>query len=71
MTKPIPAIFFGHGNPMIALLQNNYTQAWVAIGNSIPRPKAILAISAHWYVPAIGVTALGRLRTIHHWLGVD
>ena len=47
MAKPFPAIFFGHGNPMNALLSNDYTKSWTAIGTEIPRPKAVLCISAH------------------------
>ena len=47
----LPAIFFGHGNPMNALAQNGYTAAWRRIGSQMPKPKAILSISAHWFVP--------------------
>ena len=65
----LPAIFFGHGNPMNALAENAYTQGWSAIAKSIPRPKAILCISAHWYVPGTGVTAMARPRTIHDFGG--
>jgi len=46
MAKPMPAIFFGHCNPMEALLSNAYTTGWAAIGSGIPRPKAVLAVSA-------------------------
>ncbi len=56
MTMLLPAIFFGHGNPMNALASNAYTQAWRQIGIDTPRPRAILSISAHWYVPETGVT---------------
>jgi len=45
----MPAFFLGHGNPMNAVSQNAYTKAWNAIGKSVPRPAAVLAISAHWY----------------------
>lgn len=69
MTKPMPVIFFGHGNPMNALQQNSYTQGWAAIGVSISRPKAILAVSAHWYVPYTAVTASLAPRTIHDFGG--
>ncbi len=69
MTKPMPAIFFGHGNPMNALLSNAYTKGWAAIGAEIPRPKAILSISAHWYIPATSVTAMPAPRTIHDFGG--
>ena len=51
MVDPMPAIFFGHGNPMNALTQNPYTGAWRKIGRREPRPKAILSMSAHWYRP--------------------
>lgn len=65
----MPAIFFGHGNPMNALQTNAYTQAWADIGRDVARPKAILCVSAHWYVPALGVTAMERPRTIHDFGG--
>jgi 4,5-DOPA dioxygenase extradiol len=51
MAKPMPAVFFGHGNPMNALESNTYTRGWAAIGSQVPRPKAVLSISAHWYFP--------------------
>ncbi|MEP6945801.1 MAG: 4,5-DOPA dioxygenase extradiol [Acidobacteriota bacterium] len=65
----MPAIFIGHGNPMNALASNAYTQAWAEIGRVIPRPKAVLCVSAHWYVPAVGVTAMERPKTIHDFGG--
>jgi 4,5-DOPA dioxygenase extradiol len=65
----LPAIFFGHGNPMNALLDNEYTRRWSAIGQSIAKPKAILSISAHWYVPATGVTVSTAPRTVHDFGG--
>ena len=69
MTQPMPAIFFGHGNPMNALQTNAWTQSWAAIGKRIPRPQAILCVSAHWYLPATLVTAMERPRTIHDFGG--
>ncbi len=69
MTDPMPAIFFGHGNPMNALLRNAYTEGWAAIGESILRPKAVLCVSAHWYLPGTAVTAMGAPRTIHDFGG--
>jgi 4,5-DOPA dioxygenase extradiol len=69
MNNRMPAIFFGHGNPMNALADNSFTQAWAKIGQSIPKPSAILCISAHWYVPAVAVTAMDRPRTIHDFGG--
>ena len=69
MTNVMPAIFFGHGNPMNALLQNAYTEGWATIGKSIAQPKAVLCVSAHWYLPGTAVTALPAPRTIHDFGG--
>jgi 4,5-DOPA dioxygenase extradiol len=69
MAKMLPAIFFGHGNPMNAVASNSYTQAWWRIGQEMPRPKAILSISAHWFVPQTGVTIATAPRTIHDFGG--
>ncbi|HEY0430224.1 MAG TPA: 4,5-DOPA dioxygenase extradiol [Pyrinomonadaceae bacterium] len=69
MTKPLPVIFFGHGNPMNAVQKNSYTDGWAAIGNSIARPKAILCVSAHWFLPGTAVTAMSKPRTIHDFGG--
>jgi 4,5-DOPA dioxygenase extradiol len=65
----IPAIFFGHGNPMNALADNAYTRAWRDIGRSMPKPAAVLCVSAHWYIPGIAVTAMNLPRTIHDFGG--
>jgi 4,5-DOPA dioxygenase extradiol len=65
----MPAIFFGHGSPMNALETNRYTEAWTRAGRASGRPKAILAISAHWYVRGTAVTAMPRPRTIHDFGG--
>jgi len=64
-----PAIFLGHGNPMNALLTNSYTDAWKKIGLELPTPKAILSISAHWFVPHTGITVSTAPRTIHDFGG--
>jgi 4,5-DOPA dioxygenase extradiol len=69
MSKILPAIFFGHGNPMNAIQHNGYTEAWSAIGRRIGKPKAILSISAHWYLPMTGVTIATAPRTIHDFGG--
>lgn len=65
----LPAIFFGHGNPMNALARNEFTDGWSRLARSIPRPKAILCVSAHWYVPGTAVTAMVTPRTIHDFGG--
>jgi 4,5-DOPA dioxygenase extradiol len=65
----MPAAFFGHGNPMNALEVNRYTTAWKAFGDAVPRPRAILVVSAHWYINATAVTAMPRPRTIHDFYG--
>src|ERR1041385_3432034 len=65
----LPSGFLGHGNPMNALSRNRYTEAWGALGRRMPRPKAILAISAHWFVPETGVTVATAPRTIHDFGG--
>src|SRR6267142_1059569 len=54
----MPAFFFGHGNPMNAIQHNAYTDAWAAIGRALPRPQAIVVVSANWYLPGTWVTAL-------------
>ena len=69
MTEILPSIFFGHGNPMNALADNNYTAGWRFIGQQLPKPKAILSISAHWFVPGTGVTISTSPRTIHDFGG--
>lgn len=67
--KRLPAIFFGHGNPMNAVMENAWTEAWRRIGEQLPRPQAILAVSAHWFVPGTAVTAAAMPRTIHDFGG--
>lgn len=65
----VPAIFFGHGNPMNALARNPWTEGWAAIGADIPCPRAVLCVSAHWYLPGTLVTAMPAPRTIHDFGG--
>jgi 4,5-DOPA dioxygenase extradiol len=65
----MPAIFFGHGSPMNALERNRHTEAWAEIGRSIERPRAVLAISAHWYLDATRATAMEKPPTIHDFGG--
>jgi 4,5-DOPA dioxygenase extradiol len=65
----MPAAFFGHGSPMNALEHNRYTEVWRAFGQDVPRPRAILVVSAHWYINASAVTAMARPHTIHDFYG--
>ena len=67
--KRMPALFIGHGSPMNTLQSNRYTNAWRALGEAMPRPRALLVISAHWYIGATAVTAMPRPRTIHDFYG--
>ncbi len=69
MANSLPALFIGHGNPMNAVSDNAYTGAWRHIGERLPTPQAILAISAHWYVPFSGLTVNPAPRTIHDFGG--
>jgi 4,5-DOPA dioxygenase extradiol len=65
----MPALFVGHGNPMNVIRRNAWTDGWKTIGTSMPRPKAIIVVSAHWYVPSTMVTAMTHPRTIYDFGG--
>ena len=65
----LPALFIGHGSPMNTLEQNGFTRSWGEIGRRLPRPRAILMISAHWFFGATAVTAMPQPRTIHDFYG--
>jgi 4,5-DOPA dioxygenase extradiol len=69
MRSPMPAAFLGHGSPMNALEKNRYTEAWRSFGATAPKPRAILVVSAHWFVNVTAVTAMARPRTIHDFHG--
>ena len=68
MTR-MPALFIGHGSPMNTLELNDFTDTWQALGEKLPRPRAILVVSAHWFIGATAVTAMPRPRTIHDFYG--
>jgi len=73
-TSTMPIAFFGHGSPTIALETNDVTRTWREMAKSMPRPKAILCISAHWLTRGTAVTAMSRPKTIHDFgagLGAD
>jgi 4,5-DOPA dioxygenase extradiol len=65
----MPAVFVGHGNPMNALATNAWTEGWQRLAASIPRPRAIVAVSAHWYLPGTRVMANARPPTLHDFGG--
>jgi 4,5-DOPA dioxygenase extradiol len=67
--QEMSALFIGHGSPMNTLERNGYTNAWRAMGARLPRPRALLVVSAHWYFGATAVTAMARPRTIHDFYG--
>lgn len=65
----MPALFLGHGSPMNVLEDNAYTRAWRRLGETLPRPKAIVVVSAHWFTRGTGVTAMEQPQTIHDFGG--
>jgi 4,5-DOPA dioxygenase extradiol len=65
----MPTVFFGHGNPLNALQDNVWSRCWAAQGQRQPRPRAVLSVSAHWYLPGTALTAMARPRTIHDFGG--
>ncbi|NPV41896.1 MAG: 4,5-DOPA dioxygenase extradiol [Anaerolineae bacterium] len=67
--RQMPILFIGHGNPMNAIEENGYSRNWAAMGQILPRPKAILCVSAHWETWGTAVTAVRRPRTIHDFGG--
>ena len=65
----MPALFLGHGSPMNALEDNDLTRSWTALGERLPRPRAILCVSAHWETKGVLITAAEKPRTIHDFYG--
>jgi 4,5-DOPA dioxygenase extradiol len=61
----MPAVYVGHGSPMNAITDTPYSRAWRTLGTSLPRPRSIVVISAHWFVPGTAVTAMPKPKTIH------
>jgi len=68
-SQRMPALFIGHGNPMNAIEDNEFTRRWQQVGKSLPKPKAILCVSAHWQTWGALVTAMESPRTIHDFGG--
>lgn len=69
MTTNMPSFFFGHGSPINAIEDNEFNRAWIDASQTIPRPTAILCISAHWETRGVAVTAMPQPRTIHDFYG--
>jgi 4,5-DOPA dioxygenase extradiol len=67
--EEMPALFIGHGSPMNAIEDNEFTTAWKNLGKTIPKPKAILCVSAHWETRGTYVTAMEKPETIHDFGG--
>jgi 4,5-DOPA dioxygenase extradiol len=65
----MPVLFLGHGSPMNAIEDNEFSRGWIEAAKALPRPKAILCISAHWETRGLGVTAMEKPRTIHDFGG--
>lgn len=65
----MPAVFVGHGSPMNTLESNRFTSAWRELGAALPRPRAILAVSAHWFIPSTAITAMQQPPVIHDFYG--
>jgi 4,5-DOPA dioxygenase extradiol len=68
MSARMPAVFYGHGSPMNAV-EGPYGEAWQALGQTIPKPKAILMVSAHWFIDGVAVTTNDWPETIHDFYG--
>ncbi|HLN73266.1 MAG TPA: 4,5-DOPA dioxygenase extradiol [Prolixibacteraceae bacterium] len=68
-TDQMPVLFIGHGSPMNAIEENEFVSNWRELGKTLPRPNAILVISAHWETLGTQVTAMERPRTIHDFGG--
>lgn len=65
----LPALFIGHGSPMNAIENNEFTAGWEALGKKLPKPKAILCISAHWETQGTKVCVVPNPKTIHDFVG--
>jgi 4,5-DOPA dioxygenase extradiol len=68
-TAKMPVLFIGHGSPMNGIVENEFSKAWIAQGEKIPKPKAILCISAHWFTKGTYVHGAGNPKTIHDFWG--
>jgi 4,5-DOPA dioxygenase extradiol len=67
--KLMPVVFVGHGSPMNGIEDNEFSQGWVALGKSLPVPKAVLVVSAHWYTRGTFISAVEKPKTIYDFQG--
>jgi len=65
----MPVLFVGHGSPMYAIEENEFVETWRKLGSELPKPKAILAVSAHWETRGSQVTSMQHPQTIHDFGG--
>jgi 4,5-DOPA dioxygenase extradiol len=65
----MPVLFIGHGNPMNALLENDFTESLKALGKRLPKPEAIMVISAHWLTDGTYMGCMEKPETIHDFYG--
>ncbi|MFL5783894.1 MAG: 4,5-DOPA dioxygenase extradiol [Bacteriovoracaceae bacterium] len=65
----LPVLFIGHGSPMNAIAENTYTKMLNRLGEELPRPRAILCVSAHWMTEGTWITHMARPKTIHDFYG--
>jgi len=68
-TEKMPVLFLGHGNPMNAIIENEFAHGWQQMGKSLPLPHAILCVSAHWETKGTYATAMKQPKTIHDFYG--
>jgi len=68
-TPPMPVLFVGHGNPMNAITDNEFSRGWRAVGRALPKPRAVICVSAHWETRGTYVTAMESPQTIHDFGG--
>ncbi len=69
MSEKMPVLFVGHGNPMNVMEDNEFSRAWDAAGKALPKPKAVICISAHWVTRGTMITAMDKPRTIYDFYG--
>ncbi len=68
-TEKMPVLFMGHGSPMNGIETNPFSQTWARLGREIPKPNAVLVVSAHWFTPGTRITAMSNPPTIHDFYG--